>query len=208
MTAHAKLSASGSEMWLNCAGSINAQVGYENKTSRYALEGTFAHEVADICLTDNIAPFSIVGSVISIPENSKFHKHTVKVEMAEYVQQYIDYIKLYQTAESILYTENKVDFSNIVPDGFGTLDSAVYRPEDNTLHIFDLKYGKGVKVTAQKIRKVCCMLWVWLMRWTGYMILMTSLFILCNLVFLLLRITKPVKTNFWNGQNMFLNVLI
>ena len=150
MTAHAKLSASGSEMWLNCAGSINAQIGYESKTSRHALEGTFAHEVADICLTDKIAPFSMVGSVISISENEKSYKHTIKKEMADYVQQYIDYIKLYQTAESTLYTENKVDFSNIVPDGFGTLDSAVYRPEDNTLHIFDLKYGKGVKVTAEK----------------------------------------------------------
>ena len=150
MTAHAKLSASGSEMWLNCAGSINAQIGYESKTSRHALEGTFAHEVADICLTDKIAPFSMVGSVICISENEKSYKHTIKKEMADYVQQYIDYIKLYQTAESILYTENKVDFSNIVPDGFGTLDSAVYRPEDNTLHIFDLKYGKGVEVTAEK----------------------------------------------------------
>lgn len=150
MASHARLSASGSEMWLNCAGSVKAQLNYPKKTSRVALEGTFAHELADICLKSNTRASSLIGSVIEINENDKTHKHTVKEEMVDYVQKYIDYVNSYLTKKSILYTESRVDFSNIVPDGFGTLDSAVYRPEDNVLHIFDLKYGKGVKVLAEK----------------------------------------------------------
>lgn len=148
--AHAKLSASGSEMWLNCAGSINAQSQYKNTSSRYAIEGTFAHELADLCLKNNLPAINYLNDTLTIKDNGKVKTKTVTEEMANFVQEYVDYVNSYATNESVLYTENKVDFSNHVPDGFGTLDSAIYLPSSETLHIFDLKYGKGVKVTAEK----------------------------------------------------------
>lgn len=148
--AHAKLSASGSEIWLNCAGSINAQSQYKNTSSRYAIEGTFAHELADLCLKNNLPAINYLNNTLTIKDNKKVKTNTVTEEMASFVQEYIDYVNSYATSESVLYTENKVDFSNHVPDGFGTLDSAIYLPSTETLHIFDLKYGKGVKVVAEK----------------------------------------------------------
>lgn len=148
--AHAKLSASGSEMWLNCAGSINAQLQYKNTSSRYAIEGTFAHELADLCLKNNLPAINYLNNTLTIKDNGKFKTNTVTEEMANFVQEYVDYVNSYATGESVLYTENKVDFSNHVPGGFGTLDSAIYLPSTETLHIFDLKYGKGVKVIAEK----------------------------------------------------------
>lgn len=147
---HARLSASGSETWLNCAGSINAQFGYKNESSRYAIEGTFAHELADLCLKYNLPALNYLNNTLTIKDNGKLKTLIVTEEMANFVQEYVNYVKAYETNESVLYTENKVDFSNHVPDGFGTLDSAIYLPSTETLHIFDLKYGKGVKVTAEK----------------------------------------------------------
>ncbi len=56
----------------------------------------------------------------------------------------------FATPQSTLFTEQRVDFSTIVPSGFGTCDSAIVVPENKTLHVFDLKYGKGVVVDAKE----------------------------------------------------------
>lgn len=44
-------------------------------------------------------------------------------------------------------TEQRVDFSKYVPGGFGTSDVIIIR--EGRLHIIDLKYGKGVEVSAE-----------------------------------------------------------
>ena len=56
MTAHAKLSASGSARWLSCTGSVKAESTLPNTTTPYAMEGTAAHELADMCLSDGLSP--------------------------------------------------------------------------------------------------------------------------------------------------------
>lgn len=45
------------------------------------------------------------------------------------------------------FIEQRIDFSDWVPDGFGTCDALVINKD--TLHIVDLKYGKGVKVSPE-----------------------------------------------------------
>jgi hypothetical protein len=142
---HAKLSASGSSKWLNCAGSIEAESKIPNKQSVYAEEGTLAHELADICLKKNIEAKKYIGyDVLYAPEKSG----VITKEMAKFVQEYIDYVLSHETKNSQLYTESKVDFSNIVPDGFGTSDAAILDYDTGICHIFDLKYGQGVPVDA------------------------------------------------------------
>lgn len=44
--------------------------------------------------------------------------------------------------------EQKLDFSDYVPEGFGTGDLVVVGT--GTLHVVDLKYGRGVVVSAEK----------------------------------------------------------
>ena len=142
---HAKLSASGSSKWLNCSGSIEAESKIPNKQSVYAEEGTLAHELADICLKKNIEAKKYIGyDVLYAPEKSG----VITKEMAKFVQEYIDYVLSHETKNSQLYTESKVDFSNIVPDGFGTSDAAILDYDTGICHIFDLKYGQGVPVDA------------------------------------------------------------
>lgn len=149
--AHAKLSASGSAIWLNCPGSVEAQESYTDTGSVFAEEGTMAHEIADICLsTGNDADVYIGRTLESLKIKLTYYPPTYKIEkiMTEYVQEYLDYVRAHQTEDSELYTEQRVDFSNVVPGGFGTLDSAVIVYKERMLHIFDLKYGKGVTVDA------------------------------------------------------------
>ena len=43
-----------------------------------------------------------------------------------------------------IYIEQKLDFSEYVPEGFGTGDCIIV--SDRLLHIIDFKYGKDVKV--------------------------------------------------------------
>ena len=142
---HAKLSASGSSKWLNCAGSVEAESKIPNKQSVYAEEGTLAHELADICLKKQLEAKKYIGyDVLYAPEKSGI----ITEEMAKFVQEYIDYVLAHETKNSQLYTEDRVDFSNIVPDGFGTMDAAILDYDTGICHIFDLKYGKGVQVDA------------------------------------------------------------
>lgn len=138
--AHAKLSASGSSRWLNCPGSVNAEKGYPNESSPFAEEGTLAHELADTCLKKSKDAEFYVGKKIT--------GKIIEKDMARYVQEYLDFVLSHETSNSKLYTEERVDFSNVVPEGFGTMDSAVLDFDTGVCHIFDLKYGKGVEVDA------------------------------------------------------------
>ena len=150
--AHAKLSASGSGQWLNCPGSVNAQEEYpEEKSSHFAEEGTLAHEIADLSLKNKCNADAYVGKTvkqIKIELDTFKPEHDITQEMCDYVQEYLDYVRSYTTKTTTLYTELRVDFSHVVPEGFGTCDSAVLDPANRVLHIFDLKYGKGVMVDA------------------------------------------------------------
>ena len=149
--AHAKLSASGSSRWLNCPGSVKAEEAYADQSSSFAEEGTLAHEIADLCLKSNLDAEAYVGMTLKelkIKFNTIDENEQISRDMARYVQEYLDYVLSHETKNSTLYTEQRVDFSNIVPDGFGTMDSAILDYDSRICHIFDLKYGKGITVDA------------------------------------------------------------
>ena len=145
---HAKLSASGSSKWINCPGSIEAEAKVVKKQSTYQEEGILAHELADTCLKKRVDASTFIGKTISCKSDGKVLSTVVDKEMAKFVQEYLDYVLAFETKNSQLYTEDKVDFSNIAPEGFGTLDSAILDYDTGVCHIFDLKYGQGVEVSA------------------------------------------------------------
>lgn len=145
---HAKLSASGSSKWIFCSGSVEAESKIVKKQSVYAEKGTLAHELADMCLKKKVDTSTFIGKTISCESDGKILSTVVDKEMAKFVQEYLDYVRSFETKNSQLYTEDKVDFSNIAPDGFGTMDSAILDYDTGVCHIFDLKYGQGVEVSA------------------------------------------------------------
>lgn len=150
MAKHAVLSASSSHRWLNCPPSVRLEEGFENKTSVFAKEGTLAHELGEIKLRkelDQINQKEYVNKLSAAVNSDLYSK-----DMTDYVDVYVDTCleKFNEaratTADAIAIVEQKLDFSKWVPDGFGTGDFVVIA--DGTMEICDLKYGKGVAVSA------------------------------------------------------------
>lgn len=138
MSAHAKLSASGSARWLNCPGSVAAENGIADSSSFFAREGTAAHALAEHCLNEGVHAASQIGN--------DFEGFNVDNYMAEFVQSYVDYVR--QFSGEHMY-EVRVDFSRWVPEGFGTCDAMIMQ-YDGTLRVIDLKYGQGLRVDADE----------------------------------------------------------
>ena len=135
---HAKLSASGSSRWLNCPGSVKAEEHFTDKSSSFADEGTVAHAVSEKIL-EGADPRGLLDTYPEPTINI-----AVTQEMLDYVQIYVDYVRSIPGERMI---EVKVDFSDWVPEGFGTSDALII--DNDTLHVVDLKYGKGVAVYAE-----------------------------------------------------------
>ncbi len=139
MAAHAKLSASGSARWLNCTGSVKAEQSFKDGSSPAAEYGTCAHELADIVLSTGKDIDSFLGQTLSDAPSVK-----VDQEMIDNVQGYVNYVQSFGGEQ---FYEVRLDYSHLVPNGFGTSDAVVI--VDNVLHVIDLKMGKGVVVDAE-----------------------------------------------------------
>ena len=137
-TKHAKLGASSSERWINCPASVRMCENLPNTSSVFAAEGTVAHELSEKCLVMKSRAIHFLGKNIN--------GFIVDEDMAQNVQNYVDYVL---SVNGSLLIEQKVDFSRWVHEGFGTSDAIVIDEQNNTLHVIDLKYGKGVAVYAQ-----------------------------------------------------------
>lgn len=139
MAAHAKLSASGAERWMNCAGSVAAENGLTDKSSPFAQEGSAAHELAEKALKEGAPCSDFIGTVFD-----GYSDWPVTDEMADYVQVYVDYVR---SLGGTMEIEVRCDYSEWVADGFGTSDAV--NIVGDTLYITDLKYGKGLPVYAE-----------------------------------------------------------
>ena len=129
--AHAKLGASNAHRWMACPGSVAAEDGLPDQSSPFALEGTEAHDLGEKALGD-------CGVLDTYPNS----------EMAEFVRVYVDYVKQWADYCDDFAVEQRVDYGDWVPGGFGTADAIVLRGQ--TLHVIDLKYGMGVRVDAEE----------------------------------------------------------
>ena len=140
MSAHAKLSASGSDRWLNCPGSVKAEEGLQDKGSFFALEGSRAHALAELCFQRNCFADEFLGDTLEGGQ--------VDDEMVQHVNGYVSYVRHLCAGADFFEVEQEVSYRRWVPDGFGTSD--VVALKGKTLIICDLKYGKGVEVSAEE----------------------------------------------------------
>lgn len=143
---HARLSASGAKKWINCPGSIQLEENFEDKPSQFAEEGTNAHALGEAKIRLATKEYN----------RTKYHNAIRNLEITEdmedYAESYKNYVierynsALQKTPDAILMLEQRLDFSKYVPDGFGTGDAVIIA--EGKLEIIDLKYGKGVEVSA------------------------------------------------------------
>lgn len=144
------LSPSGAHRWMRCPGSLGLESKLSDQPSKYAAEGTIAHQVASECLQDRInggsmTPDDYLGRMM---EADGF-EFCVTKDMVAHVEKYIEFV--FQTAgeEGQILVEKRVDFSAAigVPNSTGTADTIILFPKRITA--IDLKYGMGVRVDAE-----------------------------------------------------------
>ena len=139
---HALLSDPSAHRWLHCPPSAKLTAGVTEAPSEAALQGTAAHALAEHKLRRALRQQS--KRPVSKYEDDEMNTHT---------DDYVDYVlEQYEQAKqttpgAVIYIEQHLDFSNVVPGGFGTGDCLIVA--DGTLHVIDLKYGLGVLVEAE-----------------------------------------------------------
>lgn len=145
---HALLSASSAKRWLACPPSARLTENMPDTGSGYAAEGTLAHSLCELKLRrkfEGLKKSAFDKAVAEIRKNELYSP-----EMDGYTDQYIDYISRivhgYSTKPAVI-PEQRVDYSEIAPGGFGTSDCIILCGND--IHIIDFKYGKGVPVSAE-----------------------------------------------------------
>lgn len=140
---HALLSASSSSRWLRCPPSVRWGAGLADKPSSFAEEGTKAHSLAE----HRLRYYLTYGKL----ETEK--PSYIDGEMWEATGRYVDIViekavaAKKQTPDAEVLIEHRLDFSRWVPGGFGTGDAVIV--SDKGVEVIDLKYGKGVPVSAQ-----------------------------------------------------------
>ena len=133
---------SGSHQWTVCTGSHKMQQDIISSSSSAAADaGTLAHEVA----TQLFNFYLVEGEFLSDSDLIKIEGVTAEmIDSARlYVHDVIDYCNTHGLIKS-LHVEEKLNLDCIYPGMSGTPDSWVFNETDNTLVVWDLKYGFGL----------------------------------------------------------------
>ena len=157
---HGVLSPSGAHRWMKCPAStiLIQQFNPVSKFNFYTAEGTVAHEVHELCLTQNKTAHDYVGQKFKA-EGVWF---TVNVAMADAVQTSIDWIRnrvdyLSNTKKMQveLHAEVQCSLEHLNVEGLsgGTADVVLVALSDNpdvksVIDVIDYKHGAGVPVEA------------------------------------------------------------
>jgi hypothetical protein len=156
MGKHAILSPSSASRWLVCSKSARLEEQFPDTDSDVAKEGTLAHKLAEIMLAHKL-------NMISDKEFSdafrEIHGNVFYDEaMFDYCSDYAAFVidrfeKAKQhTSDATILLESEVDLRSYIEEGFGTIDNQIIA--DGVLEITDLKYGKGVPVSAENNKQM------------------------------------------------------
>lgn len=141
--AHAILSASGSARWLNCNPSARLEemlpeVKFVGKGDfSYSEEGTLAHTLGELKIRKHYDKITKV----------EFDKEYAKVKTSRYYNEemenltddYALFVRSQAGSDDIVLVEVRVDFSDYVPQGFGSSDIVIISKDH--IHVIDYKHG-------------------------------------------------------------------
>lgn len=161
---HAKLAPSAASRWMNCPGSVKLSEPFPNTTSRFAAEGTAAHELAAYCLQNDEDAGAMIGQwfdtitgqfSVDAPDDPGETWFEVTDDMADAVQVYLDHFNDLASVQGIeREIEQRLDMTHLHPDISGTGDGLVFDPVRRHLHVLDYKHGKGVVVSAEENKQL------------------------------------------------------
>ena len=146
MAKHALLNASGAERWKECTPSARLEEHEENKSSIFAREGTFAHDLSELKLRSYLGEISKVefNKRLKVMKQNEFYNEDLEKYVGVYVDFAIEKINGYKSGITLI--EQRVDYSYICPEGFGTSDIVIL--DEDVIEVVDLKFGQGLKVDA------------------------------------------------------------
>lgn len=161
---HALFSPSSADKWFNCAASLAMEIDFPEITSKYSMEGSAAHKIAEKILKNILflkknknkkRKIKAIQYLNSYPLSNYKNKKIgpiVTQEMTEYIQIYVDNICQF-AKEKKLFIEQRVDFSEFISidKQYGTADAIIISNDQMQIH--DLKYG-FIKVNAKENKQL------------------------------------------------------
>ena len=135
-------------MWMSCPPSARLGESFEDQGSEYAQEGTLAHRIGELLLRKRWEGADITADLEAAQVDPLYSG-----EMGECMEAYAAFIEermgeaKTRCGDPRIFIEQTVKFDEYVPEGFGTSDAIII--SDGLMDVVDLKYGKGVPVSAE-----------------------------------------------------------
>lgn len=150
MADHALLSPSSASKWLNCGPSARFELDYPDKESEFAKEGTLAHSLGELMInykSSRITKQKFEVEIKKIKRNPLYDAamHGHAEDYAAFVME-VYYALVAKFGSANMFIEKRLDLTDYIPESFGTSDVVLIASK--TLALIDLKYGKGVEVSA------------------------------------------------------------
>lgn len=146
---HALLSASSAARWMACTASPRFEAQFPETTSEYAEEGRLAHSFCELKVlkkfTTSIKPSAYKTRLGKLKKEPLYTDEMDRTSDL-YIEHLTEKAMGYENPP-LVNAEVRVDFSEYVPDGFGTCDCIMIGGD--MLDITDYKHGKGVPVSAE-----------------------------------------------------------
>ena len=144
---------SNASRWIGCPGSVQASLmaPRTEAPSNFALEGSAAHKVAEHALRGERQPHEWMDRMVRLNDRDGWF---VDEEMAELMTDYVAFVKEESVgAEKVFYEKtlslSPLDWGDpLLAENRGTGDVVVLDPARRRIKIIDLKYGRGVMVSA------------------------------------------------------------
>lgn len=130
------------ERYMNCTPSALLEKQFADEESIYAAEGTAAHALAE----HKLKRFLKKRSKRPVSDYDCDEMEECTDDYVSFAMEQIEKAKQ-SCSDPVVMIEQRLDFSRWVPEGFGTGDLVIVA--DDTLYIVDLKYGKGIAVSAE-----------------------------------------------------------
>jgi hypothetical protein len=144
--AHAVLSPSSASRWMACTPSARFEEQFPNEETIFAKEGTLAHAISELIIKMRLGIIDEFAYDLELEQLQS--EELYSPEMLTYCEQYADYCLQGSEPDHVHAVETKLDITAYIPEGFGTGDYMRVIPRQKKIIFRDLKYGKGVPVSA------------------------------------------------------------
>jgi len=134
-----------------CPPSVKLSEQFTDTPSQYAEEGTYLHELCELKLHRYLGDMlpTVVDDLYRQHVDNDFYSDEAEAVTDEYVSFCVETIEAVRSgcADPLILVEHRLDYSEYIPDGYGTGDLLIVA--DGVLEVIDFKGGRGVRVDAE-----------------------------------------------------------